>query len=608
MPENEKIILELERQKEFFEGEIARLQTESILEDSPLKKYRFEKYKDEAVNQIESIKKALNVLKEASDVENSSVSLKLDPLVDKITEIINQYLQAASDRHHSILIKKVSHLSIEFRDANSVDSSTFIISLGNLYADSLKKRFLEAWHSTKNYLEKQNVCFGTGQTDVLKKAIADLVDYKKNEQIGEFKKKYKDLLAHHHQSSKAINDSFDSTQNQIFSKISADLNVYLPLENNTQPSSLKSRKNNMNKTLFNTLKKIADNKGIMKLAGEKDEDYEAFENITLQARELHKLGFVNFDESKGKVIVNSRNHKSQYHLFMCKVEYTGKQVLEFKSYEEYEKSLTPIATNDMKTNKIFISHSEKDMTIAEKTTDYLLSALDINEEIIRCTSVPGYKLKFGNLSKLLKQDISDKPIIIVIITPNSLKSKWVMFELGASWIKDLTIIPLIAPSLSYKDIPGPLDGHTSIEFRRENPDIASQLTEMVNQISREKELKQKNTGRTDKEKQGLIDEYKRCFPVDDSLLQLGSVELDIISSIISIRAFNDESNSINIARKISYSTAEIILAHLNRMHDMKLVTFHSGGQKPDQETSFFLTSEATKYVLNQKEELATKML
>ncbi len=40
--------------------------------------------------------------------------------------------------------------------------------------------------------------------------------------------------------------------------------------------------------------------------------------------------------------------------------------------------------------RIFISHSHSDREIAEQLVNFLLAALEIKEEDIRCSSVPGY--------------------------------------------------------------------------------------------------------------------------------------------------------------------------------------------------------------------------
>jgi hypothetical protein len=84
--------------------------------------------------------------------------------------------------------------------------------------------------------------------------------------------------------------------------------------------------------------------------------------------------------------------------------------------------------------RIFVSHSGKDISLAEQVTHLLLSALNISEKEIRCTSVPGFQLEIGaHTSTSLKEEIQNCEAIIGILTENSLDSMYVMFELGAGW-------------------------------------------------------------------------------------------------------------------------------------------------------------------------------
>ncbi len=45
--------------------------------------------------------------------------------------------------------------------------------------------------------------------------------------------------------------------------------------------------------------------------------------------------------------------------------------------------------------RIFISHSHTDREIASELVDFLLAALELRPEEIRCTSVPVHQLPFG---------------------------------------------------------------------------------------------------------------------------------------------------------------------------------------------------------------------
>lgn len=96
--------------------------------------------------------------------------------------------------------------------------------------------------------------------------------------------------------------------------------------------------------------------------------------------------------------------------------------------------------------KIFISHSKKDESLAKQVTSLLLSALKIDEDEIRCTSVPGFQLEGGmHTSTQLKQELQDCDVILGVLTENSLDSMYVMFELGAGWGLNKRVIPLLGP-------------------------------------------------------------------------------------------------------------------------------------------------------------------
>jgi len=350
----------------------------------------------------------------------------------------------------------------------------------------------------------------------------------------------------------------------------------------------------MDKNLFETLQTIEDSNGILKIAGDSDQDYLDFENLTLKVRKLDKMGFVNFDESKGKTIRNGRNNKSQYIGFQCRIEYPGKEILSFGSFEEYQKSINAIEGRDPKLLKIFISHSELDVDIAEKMVEYLISALEVQDHEIRCSSVPGHKLQFGKISEIIKKDISNNPVIIVIITPKSLKSKWVMFELGASWVKDLTIIPIVSPNLTYKAIPDPLSEHATIELS--NPNSASRLSDLITQISDEKSLKIKPGSKPDHYKNKLIQKFTESYPLKTTSQSLDDIDYKILSYIFSLRALNEKANSKNIA-KHTKATPEIVHAHLLKMHNEQLVSFLTEGGL-DMDTNFHLSPPALILIRN----------
>ncbi|MFK5879464.1 MAG: toll/interleukin-1 receptor domain-containing protein [Flavobacteriaceae bacterium] len=108
---------------------------------------------------------------------------------------------------------------------------------------------------------------------------------------------------------------------------------------------------------------------------------------------------------------------------------------------------------------VFISHSSADQNKVKLLINILRSALNLSKERIRCTSVPGYKLSGGsNTDETLKQEIVDCNLFIAVLTENSIKSTYVLFELGARWGLDKTLKPLVCEKNMSTVVKGPLSG------------------------------------------------------------------------------------------------------------------------------------------------------
>jgi hypothetical protein len=107
--------------------------------------------------------------------------------------------------------------------------------------------------------------------------------------------------------------------------------------------------------------------------------------------------------------------------------------------------------------KIFISHSSTNGQIAEYFVELLRSALPLKSEDIRCTSVDGYKLPAGAISDdQIKQEIFESPAFIALLSPTSMHSIYVMFELGARWGAKKYLAPIMVSGLMIEDLKPPL--------------------------------------------------------------------------------------------------------------------------------------------------------
>jgi hypothetical protein len=105
---------------------------------------------------------------------------------------------------------------------------------------------------------------------------------------------------------------------------------------------------------------------------------------------------------------------------------------------------------------VLISHSGKDVDLASELTELLRAGIGLRAEQIRCSSVDGYRLPGGvNTEAQLRTEINAAEVLIGLITPNSLSSAYVLFELGARWGAGLFMIPLLA-SVKADEMRGPL--------------------------------------------------------------------------------------------------------------------------------------------------------
>ncbi len=132
--------------------------------------------------------------------------------------------------------------------------------------------------------------------------------------------------------------------------------------------------------------------------------------------------------------------------------------------------------------RIFISHSHSDEIIAKKLVDYLFAALTVEDADIRCTSVAGHKLPPGtNIESQLKKDINGDIALIGLLTQNSLRSQWVLFELGAAWGSGKLVIPILGPKTKKDDLPGPLKSYIPVSIKDE--EVAYSLNDMIQALA-----------------------------------------------------------------------------------------------------------------------------
>jgi hypothetical protein len=140
----------------------------------------------------------------------------------------------------------------------------------------------------------------------------------------------------------------------------------------------------------------------------------------------------------------------------------------------------PVATPDASMD-IFISHSNADEEIAGALAHLFQVGLTLNAKKIRCTSVDGFRLPAGaKIEERLKVEVHNARVLVGLITPASVQSSYVLFELGARWGLGRFMAPLLARGAPPSLLPGP-----TADINALRADSEEQVHQFLGDIARE---------------------------------------------------------------------------------------------------------------------------
>lgn len=166
-------------------------------------------------------------------------------------------------------------------------------------------------------------------------------------------------------------------------------------------------------------------------------------------------------------------------------QYTGAAIANLTScgynfLEEFELQPKPHNSDFSMNLEIFISHSSKDSIVAECLIDLLQRGLNLRSDAIRCTSVNGYRLPGGaSTDEILRREVKESRIFLGLVTPHSVQSAYVLFELGARWGAGLHFMPLLASGADSTFLKGPLSGFNALDCGSEE-----QMHQLIDDIGR----------------------------------------------------------------------------------------------------------------------------
>ena len=107
--------------------------------------------------------------------------------------------------------------------------------------------------------------------------------------------------------------------------------------------------------------------------------------------------------------------------------------------------------------RVFISYSNQDRAHAERLREVLASRPDIG------AIFDASQLRAGEpFVNRLKDELARADFFFIVISPDALRSAWVLTELGAAWAQGTTIIPVLTDRRLLDKMPIQLQGAVSL--------------------------------------------------------------------------------------------------------------------------------------------------
>jgi hypothetical protein len=179
--------------------------------------------------------------------------------------------------------------------------------------------------------------------------------------------------------------------------------------------------------------------------------------------------------------------KEYSHSGWSQITVKGKDLVEKKLLPKpMQKNISPTKSGTEPSLDIFISHSSADIEIVKTLIELLRSALPIAAAKIRCTSVDGYRLPVGaSTDVMLRNEVNNCKVLIGVISPKSIASAYVLFELGARWGQEKPMLPVVIDTEGKTLLRGPLSGINALDLSQ-----TAQVHQLVGDIAGLLKIKQ----------------------------------------------------------------------------------------------------------------------
>ncbi|GEN46257.1 toll/interleukin-1 receptor domain-containing protein [Alkalibacillus haloalkaliphilus] len=123
-------------------------------------------------------------------------------------------------------------------------------------------------------------------------------------------------------------------------------------------------------------------------------------------------------------------------------------------------------------NKVFLSHASADKKLVDRFVEFLQTGFDMTSSDIYYTSQRGTITTGKNFIVSIRENIKDTKLVVFFVTPNYLKSDFCLSELGAAWVLEENIYPILINPVNGSSLETtPLKGLTQYLKIREEDDL-----------------------------------------------------------------------------------------------------------------------------------------
>jgi len=136
---------------------------------------------------------------------------------------------------------------------------------------------------------------------------------------------------------------------------------------------------------------------------------------------------------------------------------------------------------------VFISHASADSALAEAVVHLIELRTKLEESAIRCTSLKGYGFDAGvKFEEALRKEVFEATALVALLTPHSLTSTYVLFEIGARWGANKDLLPLLGRGATNALMQGPLKSLNALDLAQRG-NVIRFIEQLATIVGRENE-------------------------------------------------------------------------------------------------------------------------